>query len=110
MARGYRPDLADEIEPTAPNLAYGQLSRANQTMQTYAAELRRVADAPDLPTLQGYARDLARDRTYAGRVGRLQRSRAWRDLGALKRELLDLWLTERNRLAEEVVREVKARR
>ena len=79
-------------------------------MQTYRAELRRVADAPDLTTLQASSRGAspAIPPTPAGwgTCG----ARASRDLGALKRELLDLWLVERNRLAEAVVKEVRAQR
>ncbi len=37
-------------------------------------------------------------------------SKAWRDLGDLKRELLDLWTEERNAYAKEVMTDIKAQR
>jgi len=36
--------------------------------------------------------------------------KAWRDLGDLKRELLDLWTEERNAYAKEVVTDIEAQR
>ena len=33
--------------------------------------------------------------------------KSWRDLGDLKRELLDMWMLERNRFAKEVVLEIE---
>ena len=41
---------------------------------------------------------------------RLRRSKAWGDLGDLKRELLDLWTEERNTLAKAVMQDIEARR
>jgi len=61
MDRTYRPDFAAELENTTANLEYQQLNWADQQMRAISAEMRLVADAPDLPTLQGYARDLRRD-------------------------------------------------
>ena len=40
----------------------------------------------------------------------MQRSKAWRDLGDLKRELLDLWTEKRNTYAKEVMTDIEARR
>ncbi len=37
-------------------------------------------------------------------------SKAWRDLGDLKRELLDLWTEERNTYAKEVMTDIEAQR
>ncbi len=47
---------------------------------------------------------------YRPRIRKLRRSKDWRDLGALKVELLDLTIMERNRHAKTVVLDVKAQR
>ncbi len=73
-------------------------------------EMRRVVDAPDLPTLQRHAAGLGRDRKLRSRITRMRRSKAWGDLGDLKRELLDLWTEERNALAKTVMQEIEADR
>ena len=66
--------------------------------------------APDLPTLQQHAADLGRDRGLRPKINRLRRSKAWSDLGDLKRELLDLWTEERNTLAKAVMQDIEAQR
>ncbi len=48
--------------------------------------MRLVVGTPDLPT------------------------KAWGDLGDLKRELLDLWTEERNTLAKAVMQDIEAQR
>ncbi len=40
----------------------------------------------------------------------MRRSKAWRDLGELKRELLDLWTEEQNTLAKAVMLDIEAQR
>ena len=72
--------------------------------------MRLVVDTPDLPTLQQHAADLGRERDFKARITRMQRSKAWDDLGDLKRELLDLWTGERNTLAKEVMQDIEAQR
>ncbi len=72
--------------------------------------MRLVVDTPDLPTLQRHATDLGRDWGFKARITRMCRSKAWGDLGNLKRELLDLWIMEKNALAKRVVLDVKAKR
>ncbi len=73
-------------------------------------EMRLVVDTPDLPTLQQHAMDLGRERNFKARITRMRRSKAWGDLGDLKRELLDLWTEERNTLAKQVMQEIEAQR
>ncbi len=70
--------------------------------------MRLVVDTPDLPTLQRHAMDLGRGRGLKAKISRMQRSRAWGDLGDLKRELLDLWTEERNALAKAVMQDIEA--
>ncbi len=72
--------------------------------------MRLVVDTPDLPTLQRHATDMGRERDLKARITRMQRSKAWGDLGDLKRELLDLWTEERNTLAKQVMQDIEAQR
>ncbi len=72
--------------------------------------MRLVVDTPDLPTLQRHATDLGREWDLKARITRMCRSKAWGDLGNLKRELLDPWSEERNTLAKEVMLDIEAQR
>ncbi len=72
--------------------------------------MRLVVDTPDLPTLQRHVTDLGRERDFKARIVRMRRSKAWGDLGDLKRELLDLWTEERNTLAKQVMQDIEAQR
>ncbi len=72
--------------------------------------MRLVVDTPDLPTLQQHAAGLGRDKRLRPKINRLRRSKAWGDLGDLKRELLDLWIEERNTLAKAVMQDIEAQR
>ncbi len=72
--------------------------------------MRLVVGMPDLPTLQRHATDLGLERGLKARITRMQRSQAWGDLGDLKRELLDLWIEERNTLAKAVMQDIEAQR
>ncbi len=72
--------------------------------------MRRVEDTTDLPTLPRHATDLGRERGLRSRITRIRLSKSWRDLGDLKRELLDLWTAERNTLAKAVMQDIEAQR
>ncbi len=63
-----------------------------------------------MPTLQRHATDLGRERGLRFRITRIRLSKSWRDLGDLKRELLDLWTEERNVLAKTVMQDIEAQR
>ncbi len=67
-------------------------------------------DTPDLPALRRHAADLGRERGLRARITRMRRSKAWGDLGDLKRELLDYWIAERNELAKRVMLDIEAQR
>ena len=69
-----------------------------------------LVDAPDLPSLQRYGVDLARDLRLRPKINRLRDGKSWGDLGDLKRELLDLWTEERNDLAKRVVLDIEVQR
>ncbi len=79
-------------------------------MYSRSVEMRFAVNAPDLPTLQQHAGDLARERNLRPKINRLRRSKAWGDLGDLKRELLDLWTEERNTLAKQVMQDIEKQR
>ena len=70
--------------------------------------MRLVVDTSDLRTLQRHATDLGRERDLKARITRMRRSKAWGELGDLKRELLDLWTEERNTLAKAVMQDIEA--
>ncbi len=72
--------------------------------------MRLVVDTPDLPPLQQHATDLGREPDFKARITRLRRSKSWGDLGDLKRDLLDLWIAERNDLAKRVVLDIEKQR
>jgi hypothetical protein len=69
-----------------------------------------LVDSTDLPTLCQYARGLAKEGRFTLKVARIRESNAWSDLGDLKRELLDLWMDERNILAKRVITDIEVQR
>ena len=105
-----RPASRAGREQTPENLEFGQLSNARKRMRTISAEMRWVVDIPDLRTLQQHASDLGREKHFRPKVSRMRFSKAWRDLGDLKRELLNLWTEERNAYAKVVMTDIEARR
>jgi hypothetical protein len=108
--RRSRPDIADDIENQQANREYNSLSGADKIMRAVAAEMKQVSYAPTLPELQAYAGKLVREKRLQERLVEIRRSKSWNDLGALKRDLLDLWIFERNRVAKAVMEEVGAGR
>ena len=73
-------------------------------------EIRHVQDTRDLQSFQHYADSLLKDRQLRPRVLQAKRSGDYKDLGSLKRALIDAWLLEKNALAEHVVKDVEAQR
>lgn len=108
MDETYRPEIASEIENSPANLEYRQLTRAGQSMRSFSAEMKRVATIPDLDTLHQYADDLAREKALRPKIGRIKLLKAWGHKGRLKRELLDMWIVERNALAKTVMQDIEA--
>ena len=53
---------------------------------------------------------MVRRPSYRPTINKLRRSKDWRDLGALKAELLDMTILERNRHAKVVVRDIESQR
>ena len=66
--------------------------------------------APTLAALHELAKEMSRNPSYRPTINKLRRTKDWRDLGALKAELLDLTIMERNRHAKVIVLDVKAQR
>jgi hypothetical protein len=119
MEKRYRGDLADEEYASEENAIADFAAAVRDQLSAIRNEMNFVRNAPDLPTLQKYARD-ERSRTvgsatYVGKrdPGFYRRLRvggkraAWNDLGALKAALLDSLLEERNAEAKRAVIEMK---
>ena len=80
-------------------------------MGLITGNIRSVMYAPDLAALQKFAMERARGKTLRPKIMSLRRDpKVWGDLGALKAELLDLWIMEKNALFKRVVLDVKAKR
>ncbi len=45
--------------------------------------------------------------TNEGKIAKLRRGESWRDIGALKRDLIDLWLSERNAFAKGTMQDIR---
>ena len=110
MDKSYRPDIADEIENTEANLLFSQAQWGRQQAAAIGNEIERVHAARTLDEMQSIALDLAREKAIRPLIDKLRRDRDWRDLGALKRELIDYWIAERNKLFQRVVKDMEARK
>jgi hypothetical protein len=110
MAKRYRPDIADELAETTENRAYRQMNFADERMRAFRKEMLVIADAPDLEAVQQMAMARAKRTKNISLVGRAKASGVWRDLGALKRVLIDDVIRERNAFAESVMKDVEQRR
>ena len=108
MDRSYRPDFAAEIENTPENLRYGQTQFANKRMRTFRAETARITWAPKLEDVQAIAEEYRREPGRRKAINLIKLSKHWKDIGALKRELIEMWIAERNEFAERQVKDMKA--
>ena len=70
-------------------------------------EIATIRDARTLPEVRKIARQYGREPNRRARMDRLSQSSHWQSIGALKRELIEMWIAERNRFAERVVRDMK---
>ena len=110
MDRDNRPEVAGLMEKTPENLEYNQLTAVNQDVQAINADMNFILAARTLPQVQEIANELGREKQFARPIARLRLSKNWRDMGLLKRELRDLWLSERNALFKEAVKDIEAQR
>lgn len=107
MDKRWRPEIAGELAETVENRTYGQLNFADQRMRMFRKEMIDVADAPDLAA----ALKMAEQRSKTTRNLRLLAdAKRARDVGAVKRLLIDDLIRERNAFAETVMKDVEARR
>ncbi len=60
--------------------------------------------------MQAIANGCGREPDRRNLITGIKRSTDWRDVGALKRELIEMWITERNAFAETMVKDIKARK
>ena len=110
MDRNARPEIADELEFTRENLAFGQMSFAKKQMTIIRRDLDAVSFARTLEEAQEIATQRARFTKRPKLVQDLQRRRIWGDLGALKRWLEDDLLRERNEFARRMMKDIEAER
>jgi hypothetical protein len=110
MDKDFRPDIADELEILPQNLEFNQIGNANQIIQGINSEIRLVQDTPELLTLQQHVATLRRERELRPAIERIQRSSSWRHLGRLKRDLINMWLAQRNIVFESAVKDIEAQR
>ncbi len=59
--------------------------------------------------MQAIANECGREPDRRKLIAGIKRSTDWRDIGALKRELIEMWITERNDFAETVVKDMRSR-
>ncbi len=78
---------------------------ANSTSESEASDGKVVP----LPQSRGRGRSKG-NKSYRPTINRLRRTKDWRDLGALKAELLDLTIMERNKHAKAVVQDIETQR
>ncbi len=58
--------------------------------------------------MQAIANEYGREPDRRKLIAGINRSTDWRDIGALKRELIKMWIAERNEFAERVVKDIRA--
>tara|TARA_R110002124_G_scaffold45163_1_gene136981 strand:- start:33092 stop:37312 length:4221 start_codon:yes stop_codon:yes gene_type:complete len=102
-----RPELADEIEHKAENLAYSQMSNAQKTLRAIRREMAQAQRATKLPEIRHLIQERARITKKPAMLNELRSSPAWDDIGALKRRLQDDLTAERNAFAKKVMKEVE---
>ena len=59
--------------------------------------------------MQATANECGREPDRRKLVAGIKRSTDWRNIGALKRELIEMWIGERNAFAEGVVKDMRER-
>ena len=70
----------------------------DQNLSKEVRELLPLLDELDPATIEMFP-----DRNFKQDIVNLRQTRAWNNVGALKRELLDMWGYERNRFVKEAV-------
>ena len=60
--------------------------------------------------MQAIANECGRKPDRRKLIAGIKRSKDWNDTGALKRELLEMWIGERNAFAASIVKDMKARK
>ncbi len=59
--------------------------------------------------VQAIANECDREPDQRKLIAGINRSMDWRDVGALKRELIEMWIGERNAFAESVIKDMRSR-
>ena len=107
MDRTFRPKYADDLERSEENLRYNQMQSVNRAVRGVRNEIKQVQRARTLDQLHAYANNLGREKRLGAKIGKIKLSRQWRDLGGLKRQLLDLWIGEKNDILRTVVEDIE---
>ena len=110
LDRTNRPDMASEQEYRPENLLFGQLTAAQKQMRGIRKDMAAVVQAPTLKATQALTEARARFTRNRGLIGKAKVKGAWRDMGELKRLLMDDLLRERNQYAKRVMTDVRGRR
>jgi hypothetical protein len=105
-----RTDIAGELEHTPENMDRDQLVRMDKTMAAIRRDTEAITTAPNLAATQKLALERAQMLRDNGLMPRLQRDGTWRDVGALKRWMLDSLMAERNDLARATMQDIERRR
>lgn len=113
MIRKERPGIADELiygkpgEAIVENLEYGRLHGAEGIMRNLIKTQRMVTDAGTLKKVQSLTEEYAKAMRQRGIIGRLKARGYWRDIGALKSELLDEIGKAKRHVAKLAVQDIK---
>jgi len=110
MARTFRPELAEDVGYSVVNAMYPMMNQASQTMQAFTRFTKQVMEAPDIDTMRQIAMYWTQQTGDKAQLGRWQLSKAWNDVGALKRAVLDAVTQYRNDFARGQVEAANARR
>ncbi len=60
--------------------------------------------------VQAVANECGRKPDRRNLIAGVKRCKDWRDIGALKPELIEMWIAERNAFARRIVKDMKARK
>jgi ribosome maturation protein Sdo1 len=85
MRKVYRAARRGDISPEAGTKFIYMLTHQRSIIEAIAAEGKSV-------------------------IAKLRRSNDWRDLGALKREMIDIWVIQRNYLLKNIVKDVESQK
>ena len=90
------------------NLQYPRFVQANKQMRAINNNVQKLRDLRSLESVQAYAIEVGRMHDYTAQIGVMYRSQAWKNTGALKRKLLDMWGEARTTFAKRTMEQYRA--